>query len=339
MRTVIIGSFSSSAETRTRAVALCHDDAYLDVLNFALQPVIMNWCRDISGGSIMASHSGNRGHSPTVRRRRLAAALREARAGSGLSREAVADQMEWSVSKVYRLEYGRTAASWRDIRDLCELYGVPSPDKDGLMQLARDSRQRGWWAEYQDVFPSNFPGFEAEASSVRSYEAELVPGLLQTEDYARAVIRAVRPTAPADEIERRVAARMARQHELDRDRPPELSYVLNEAVLARCLAAGPGVAPGQLEALLAASDRPHMTVRVLPYAAGLHAAMEGAFVILSFPDAADPEIAYVEGLMGSVFVESVEGVARYRLTWEQVCEAALTADRSRDLIGAKLKRL
>jgi transcriptional regulator with XRE-family HTH domain len=295
--------------------------------------------QDSLGGNTMADRLGNRGHSPTVRRRRLAAALRETRAGSGLSREEAADQMEWSVSKLYRLEHGRTAASWRDIRDLCDLYGVPSPDKDGLMQLARDSRQRGWWAEYQDVFQSKLPGFEAEASSVRSYQAELVPGLLQTEDYARTVIRALRPTAPDEEIERRVEARMARQEELNRGEPPELSFVLNESVLARCLAAGRDFASGQLGALLAAAEQPHVTVRVLPYAAGLHVGMEGAFVILGFPDDADPDVAYVEGLMGSVFVESVEGVARYKLAWEKLCETALTTDSTRDLIEAELKRV
>lgn len=287
----------------------------------------------------MADSTGDRGHSPTVRRRRLAAALRGARATFGLSREEVADQMEWSVSKVYRLEHGRSAASWRDIRDLCELYGITSPDKEGLMQLARDSRQRGWWAEYQDVFPSNFPGFEAEASSVRSYEAELVPGLLQTEDYARAVIRALLPTAPAEEVERRVAARMARQQEIERGGPPELSYVLSETVLARCRAAGRDIASGQLRALLAAIERPHVTVRVLPHAAGLHAAMDGAFVMLGFPDPVDHDVAYVEGLMGSIFVESVDGVARYRLAWERLCETALPTDGSRDLIKAELERL
>jgi hypothetical protein len=256
-----------------------------------------------------------------------------------MTREEVAHHMEWSVSKLYRLEYGKAGASWRDVRDLCELYGVRSPDKDALIQLARDSRKRGWWAEYEDVFPQNFPGFEAEASIIRSYETELVPGLLQTEDYARAVIRALVPAASGDDVERRVTARMARQAILGQEEPPELIFVLNEAVLSRCLAAGHDVGPGQLGALVAASERPHVTIRVLPHDAGLHAAMEGAFVILTFPDDADPDVAHVEGLMGSVFVESVEGVNRYSLAWEQLSDVALTAGESRELLSAELKRI
>ncbi|HEX6470521.1 MAG TPA: helix-turn-helix transcriptional regulator [Streptosporangiaceae bacterium] len=283
--------------------------------------------------------SVDRGNSPTMRRRRLAAMLRGARADSGLTREQVADHMEWSVSKLYRLEYGRTSASWRDVRELCELYGVRSPDKDALMQLARDSRKRGWWSEYEDVFPRNFPGFEAEASVIRSYETELVPGLLQTEDYARAVIRALVPAASGDEIDRRVAARLARQAILDVAEPPEITYILNEAVLIRCLAAGRDLAAGQLAALRTASERPHVTIRVLPHDTGLHAGMEGAFVIMSFPEAADPDVAHVEGLMGSLFVESVEGVGRYTLAWERLSDVALTVGESRELLDAELKRV
>lgn len=287
----------------------------------------------------MSDRLRNKSHSPTVRRRRLAAALRDARAKSGLSREEVADQMEWSMSKVYRLEYGRTAASWRDVRDLCELYGVPSPEKDGLIQLARDSRQRGWWSEYQDIFPSNFVGLESDASLIRSYESELVPGLLQTEDYARALNRTFRPAASEDEIERRVSARLARQGVFDRSTPPELSCVLSEAVIRRCMAIDGEIGSAQLRALLAAADRPNITIRIVPLDAGLHPGMDGAFVIIGFPDEADPEVAYVEGLMGSVFVESVDGVNRYKLVWDQISAYALSAAESRDLIRAELKRL
>lgn len=286
----------------------------------------------------MSDRLRNKSHSPTVRRRRLAAALRDARAKSGLSREEVADQMEWSMSKVYRLEYGRTAASWRDVRDLCELYGVSSPEKDGLIQLARDSRQRGWWSEYQDIFPSNFVGLESDASLIRSYESELVPGLLQTEDYARALNRTFRPAASEDEIERRVSARLARQGVFDRSTPPELSCVLSEAVIRRCMAIDGEIGSAQLRALLAAADRPNITIRIVPLDAGLHPGMDGAFVIIGFPDEADPEVAYVEGLMGSVFVESVDGVNRYKLIWDQMSGYALSAAESCDLIRAELKR-
>lgn len=287
----------------------------------------------------MTDRPGSRSHAPTVRRRRLATALRDLRAASGLSREEVADQMEWSVSKVYRIEHGRTAASWRDVRELCDLYGVPRPEKDGLIQLARDSRQRGWWTEYQDVFTGSYVGFESEASSIRMYEAELIPGLLQTEDYAGAVIRALRPTAPDDEVERRVAARMTRQAMLDHDETPQLSIVLNEAALRRCLASGRDIASAQLRALIEASERPHITIRILPFSAGLHACMEGSFVLLGFPTSADPDVAYVEGLMGDVYVESIEGVARYNLAWDRMSDSVLPQGKSVDLISSELKGL
>jgi len=247
--------------------------------------------------------------------------------------------MEWSVSKVYRLEHGRTSASWRDIRDLCDLYGVPSPDRDALIQLARDSRQRGWWTEYQDVFTGSYVGLESEAARIRTYEAELIPGLLQEKSYARAVIHALRPTATAQEVERRVTARLARQAILDREHPPELLCILNEAVLRRCAACGPGIASAQLQALLTASERPHVTVRVLPFDAGLHAAMEGSFVIMQFSESSDPDVAYTEGLMGDVYVESVEGVARYSLAWDHIADMALPPDESADLIRSELKEL
>ncbi len=294
-------------------------------------------CAHERKGRMMADRSGERGHAPTVRRRRLGTALRDLRAGSGLSREGVAGQMEWSVSKVYRLEHGRTAASWRDVRDLCDLYGVPRPGKDALIQLARDSRQRGWWTEYQDVFTGSYVGFESEASTLRNYEAELIPGLLQTEDYARAVIRAVRPAAAGDEVERRVAARMARQAMLSRDQPPQFSFILSEAALRRCIASGRIIASGQLAALAVMGERPHVSIRVLPFAAGFHVGMEGSFVILGFPASADPDVAYIEGLMGDVYVESIEGVSRYNLTWERMSGSVLSAAQSADLIGSELK--
>jgi len=286
----------------------------------------------------MTDRLSSKNHSPTVRRRRLAAALREARAKSGLSREEVADHMEWSTSKLYRLEYGRTAASWRDVRDLCELYGVPSPEKDGLIQLARDSRQRGWWSEYQDIFPSNFVALETDAATIRSYESELVPGLLQTADYARAVNRTYHPTASHDEIERRVSARLIRQGIFNREQPPELTYILSEAVIRRCVAIGNGVGSAQLQALIDAADRPHVTIRILPLEVGLHPGMEGAFVIIGFPEQQDPDVAYVEGLMGSVFIESVDGVKRYSQAWDQMSQYALSASESRDLMRTELKR-
>ena len=174
-------------------------------------------------------------HIPTVRQRRLAQALRELRHEAGLTQDAVAARMGWHTSKLFRLENARSPrVDWLDVRELMDMYGVPSPHREALIQLARDARMMGWWTPYRDVFTGSYVALEDEASAMRLYYPELIPGLLQTEHYARAVIRAVRPGYDEESVERRVAARLARQKALlDRAASPELRCVLNEAVLRR----------------------------------------------------------------------------------------------------------
>jgi transcriptional regulator with XRE-family HTH domain len=274
-------------------------------------------------------------HIPTVRQRRLAQALRELRHEAGLTQDAVAARMEWHSSKLFRLENARSPrVDWLDVRELMDLYGVPSPHREALIQLARDARMMGWWTPYRDVFTGSYVALEDEASAMRLYCPELVPGLLQTEHYARTVIRAVRPGYDDESVERRVTARLVRQKALlDRENSPELLCVLNEAVLRRQVGEG-HVMAAQLRALADAAARPHLTLQVLPFSAGAHAALEGGFVLIAFPDAQDPDVGYVEGIMGDLYLESVEEIKRYQLAFERIQAIALSPPETLTLISA-----
>ncbi|WP_189237969.1 helix-turn-helix domain-containing protein [Planomonospora parontospora] len=278
-------------------------------------------------------------HSPTVRLRRLARELRRMREESGLRPEDAAARLGWSRSKVSRIETGRTRAGLTDVASICDLYGVGSSARAGLLQLAKEARQRGWWTAYADVFTGSYIGLEDEAALIRQWEVQLVPGLLQTEEYARTVIRAGRPEPHnADDIQRRVMARMARRTLLSRPDAPELHAVLDEGVVRRPIG-GRETMREQLEALLAAARRPNVTIRILPYSAGAHAGLEGAFTVLSFPEEIDPDVAYVEGTAGDIYVESSEQVDRYSLAFARICEVALSPEDSVGLIAEAKERL
>ena len=274
-------------------------------------------------------------HIPTVRQRRLAQALRELRHDAGLTQDAVAARMGWHTSKLFRMENARSPrVDWLDVKELMDMYGVRSPHREALIQLARDARMRGWWTPYRDVFTGSYVALEDECSAMRLYCPELVPGLLQTEDYARAVIRAVRPGYDEESVERRVTARLTRQKVLlDRASPPELELVLNEAVLRR-LVGHEHVMAAQLRALAGAAQRPRMTLQVLPFRAGAHAGLEGGFVLIAFPEETDPDVVYVEGIMGDLYLESVEEVKRYQSAFERVQAVALAPEESSAFLSA-----
>ncbi|MEV6981185.1 helix-turn-helix transcriptional regulator [Sphaerisporangium sp. NPDC051017] len=278
-------------------------------------------------------------HSPTVRLRRLARELRRMREGTGISPEGAAAQLGWSRSKVSRIETGRTRASPTDVAQICDLYGTDSSTRAALIQLAKEVRRRGWWTAYADVFTGSYVGLEDEAALIRQWEVQLVPGLLQTEDYARTVISTVRPELhdPAD-IDRRVMARMARRTLLSRAKAPHLHAVVDEGVLRRQIGSRE-VMYGQLEALITAARRPNVTIRLLPYSVGVHAGLEGAFTILSFPDELDPDVAYVESTAGDVYVESSEQVERYTVAFERICDVALSPEHSIGLIADAKEQL
>jgi transcriptional regulator with XRE-family HTH domain len=270
--------------------------------------------------------------SPTVRGRRLMREVKRLREASGLSPDEAAQRLDFSKSKLYRIENGRSRIDADDLEDMLDLYDVRSPERDALIALGRDSRRRGWWTTYKDVFTGSYVGLESEAATIE-VASHLVPGLFQTAGYARAVITETRPMLDIAEAERRVTARIARQHAvLDRDNPPEIHIVLDEAALHRSVG-GPEVMAGQLAALAKASTQPNVTLQVLSFAAGASAALEGDFVILAFPDPEDPPVAYAEGLFGDLYLESKEELDRYTLAWTRLLGKAASPAESTAMIS------
>jgi transcriptional regulator with XRE-family HTH domain len=280
-------------------------------------------------------------HSPTVRRRRLALELRRLREAAKLTCEEVADHLECSASKISRVETGRVSVSPRDVRDMLELYGVPAAQRESLVQLARDSRQKGWWHAYSDTMQpqmATYIGLESAASEIRIYEVSLIPGLLQTEDYARAVIRAGMVNSPAEDIERRVSLLMARQPAVVREDPPKVWAVLDEAALRRRVG-GSGLMRLQLEHLLAQAALPNVAVQVIPFGGGAHPAMGRPFIILVFPERVDTDVVYLEDLTSALYLEDVAEVDRYNVFFNHLRATALSFDDSAALITSVLKEM
>lgn len=270
-------------------------------------------------------------YSPTVRGRRLMREMVRLRQDQGLSLDVAAERLTWSKSKLYRIENGRTRISTDDLEDVLDLYRVCPPRRDALIQLGRDARKRGWWTAYADAFTGSYISMEAEAASIRIH-SQIIPGLFQTASYAREVITSTGLTLEPDEAERKVAARTVRQKEFfSQDDPPEIHAVLGEAAL-HCQVGSSDITRQQLTTLVAAGDRPNVTIQVLPFVAGANAGMDGKFTILSFPDPQDPPVAYVEGLMGDVYMESEQELDLYNLAWERLIRQALNAEESAALI-------
>lgn len=273
-------------------------------------------------------------YRPTVRGRRLARELRRLRELQGLTLQDVADRLGWSRATVSRLETGQTRP--RDVAELLDLYGITSPDRDALLTLSREARQMGWWTAYVDVFSGSYVGLEDESSEIRNWDAQLIHGLLQTEAYSRAVISAGRMLPSEADVDRRITARKQRQALLDRSDAPALHVILDEAVIRRPIG-GEVVMRDQLSALLEATERPNVTLQVVPYAKGAHAGLDGCFTILSFPDPADPDIAYVDGTMGDVYIESAEAITQHRNRFERIESEALSPAESVRLIADAVK--
>jgi transcriptional regulator with XRE-family HTH domain len=271
-------------------------------------------------------------YRPTVRGRRLARELRRLREDQKLTLQEVADRLGWSRATVSRLEKGQTRPHHGDVADLLDLYGVPSPDRDAFITLARETRQRGWWTAYVDVFTGSYVALEDGASQIRTWDPQLIHGLLQTEAYSRAVISAGRMIPDTAEIDRRVAARKVRQGILDRANAPHLHMVIDEAVLRRPIG-GAQVMADQLRALVTAAQRPNVTIQVLTYEKGEHAGLDGRFTILSYPEPADPDVAYVEGTMGNVYLESAEEIGQHVERFERITTAASPPEESIELIS------
>ncbi|GGK73462.1 transcriptional regulator [Sphaerisporangium melleum] len=243
----------------------------------------------------------------------------------------VADGLGWSRAKVSRVETAQIRPHHGDVADLLDLYGVSSPERDALVTLAREIRRRGWWTAYLDVFSGSYVALEDEASCIRTWHPQLIHGLLQTADYARAVIRAGRVGIDDSEVDRRVAARMVRQALLTRDGAPGLHMILDEAVIRRWVG-GRDVMKAQLDALAYHAGRPNITIQITPYAIGEHPGLDGRFTLLSYPDPADPDIAYIEGTMGDVYIESAEEVGAHKLRFERISALAMSPEDSVKLI-------
>jgi transcriptional regulator with XRE-family HTH domain len=260
--------------------------------------------------------------SPTVRRRELGALLRKLRLEKGLTVEQAAERLLFSMSKLSRMETGHGVATARDIRDLCDLYGVTDQaERDHMSQLAREGKQQGWWQDY-DLPYSTYVGLEAEAITIRDFQSSVVPGLLQTADYARAGHEGAMPRLSPEEIERRIEAKLTRQNLLLQAAPPAFQTVLDEAVLHRVVG-GPRVMGVQLEHLIEAADLPNVTIQVIPFILGAHPGVESNFNILEMP-APTPGVVFVEGLVGSIYLERPEELKRYQHIFERLQTIALS---------------
>jgi transcriptional regulator with XRE-family HTH domain len=278
-----------------------------------------------------------RKHIPSVRSRRLRSELVRLREEKGISTEQVAEAMEWSRARVSRIETGKVLPRSYDVRNLLDLYDVHGEERERLLQLARDARrQTGWWYSYLDVMPEGFDMFvvlESEASSIRTYEPQVIPGLLQTEAYARAVFEA-RESDTTEEIDRLIEVRMERQVVLTRDDPPEFWAILSEAAL-RARVGSDVVMRDQLGHLVAASKIPGLAIQVIPLSRGAHPAMSsGPFVVLGFSDPDDSDIVRLETLTGGAYVEDESAIARYTLIYDHLRAAALPPKESRALISS-----
>jgi transcriptional regulator with XRE-family HTH domain len=274
--------------------------------------------------------------SPTLRRRQLGQELRRLRETSGATIDQVAERLSCSASKISRIETGHSGVSSREVRDILDAYGAGPDQADHLVEMAREAKQRGWWQLYGAVLTGAYVGLEAAADEILSYEALVVPGLLQTENYARAMIRAARPDMDADEVEQRIRVRMNRQSLLSQDDPLTLVVVLDEAVLRRAVG-GRDVMRRQLDRLCATAEMPNITLQVLPLDAGAHAAMDGAFTMLRFSEPGHQDLVFAANAAGGIFLEKEDELHRYAHIFDLLRSTALPRQESRDMI-AKLVR-
>ncbi|MEV0681928.1 helix-turn-helix transcriptional regulator [Actinosynnema sp. NPDC050436] len=272
---------------------------------------------------------------PTVRLRRLAAELRRLRSGADLSREDVAEQTGINTTTLYRIETARARPQKRTLMSLVALYEAPAEQRDYLVALLRDAGQQGWLRPYHSDLPEEYTAyisFEDEALGVRNYETSFIPGLLQDEDYARAVIRGVLPTATEGEVEDRVRARIQRQGVLTKSKPLRFWAVVDEAALRRVVG-GSRVMQQQLRHLVEVTKAPNITVQVIPFGAGAHPGMPGQFILVEFEDPMDMDLVYIDSMAGDLFLESDAEIRRYRSIFDNLVAVALSPNDSAALIA------
>jgi transcriptional regulator with XRE-family HTH domain len=270
------------------------------------------------------------GPSPVVQRRRLRTELRKARQEAQLTQEQVAEAMDWSLSKVIRIENGTVGISTNDLKALLRHYKFVNAERtDELVALAKAGRERSWWSGYREVAPQSLLqliGYESAAFVRRDFQTLFVPGLLQTEEYARTVIKELQ--GPDRHLETLVEIRMRRQELLDRADPPWLFFILDEAVVRR-LVGGKAVMRHQIRRLAEIAERPKVTVEVVPFSAGAHPGLKGPFVIVEFPEAEDDDVLYLESAQGDVISRDLpEEVPVYREAFEVLRKLSLGPDGS-----------
>lgn len=274
------------------------------------------------------------GANPTLRQRQLATRLRDLRREAGLSIAEVAEALLCSPAKISRIETAQRRASLRDVRDLCRLYKVENPSE--LMALAKDAREQGWWQDSEDVDFRPVPGLENEAKAITEFETTTIPGLLQTEDYARAVIHGFLPQIEPEVLKERVAYRMKRQDVLRKPNPPRYWVLLDESALHRHIG-GEQVMAEQLEKVVEMAAKPHITVQVVPYTVGAHMALDSAFMLLEFdPSMGVADTVYMDTLAGQIFQEKPAQLARFREVLNQLRAVALSPKDSIALVRDRI---
>ena len=270
----------------------------------------------------------------------LGAQLRRLREQASVSRDDAGYHIRASGSKISRMELGRVSFKERDVTDLLEYYGVTDPaEREKLVQLTREANATPWYQKFQDVVPDwfhVFVGLEEAAQLIRVYEVQFVPGLLQTEEYARAVILQGAPGVDPDEVERRVALRMGRQKLLTRENPPRYWVIMDEAALRRPMG-GRDVHFEQIERLIDLVGEPNITLQVMPFRYGGHAADGGAFTIMRFPETDLPDVVYMEYLTGAHYIDKPEEVERYAAVMERLSVAGTSPDRTREILAGMLE--
>ena len=279
---------------------------------------------------------------PTVRRLQVGARLRQLREAKGITRADAGYAIRGSDSKISRMELGRVSFKERDVVDLLKLYGMDDPvEQERLLVLTKEANTPGWWNSYNDVLESwfqNYLDLEQAAELIRTYEVQFIPGLLQTDAYARAVITLGGSLMEEQEIDRRAALRMARQQVFDRPNPPRLWAVVDEAVLRRPIG-GPAVLREQIMALIEACERPWVRLQVMPFATGGHSAMGGAFSILRFPHQDVPDVVYIEHLTSGLYLDKREDIDSYTVAMLRLFVEAEPPDRTPDILRAIMSEL
>jgi transcriptional regulator with XRE-family HTH domain len=288
-----------------------------------------------SAWDVPPSMFGARAGGPTAQRLVLGGHLRRLRESRGITAELAADSIRGSHSKISRMEHGRVGFKERDVSDLLTLYGViDGEEREALLNLAREANLPGWWHAYSDVLPTwvePYVGLEAAASIIRTYQMQTMPGLLQTERYADALLRVGYPTVTEDELARRRELRISRQDILNRADAPQLWVVIDEGAIRRPLG-GKAVMREQFQHLIDMSDHPAVTIQVLPFEVGAHAALIGPFSILRFAEPDLQDVIYIEQLTSALYLDKPSEVDRYLEVMEQLCLQAETAAKTPDLL-------